>query len=65
MIESKGNTGKVNSENTYNWVNVTSAITRAKKIDVSFNQKKVATFTLIKASIDEIGQNLTECAVEW
>lgn len=47
------------------WYEFVHGMSKAEKIDVYINNKKVTTFTPNKASIEEVASGLTGCKAKW
>lgn len=43
------------------WNDFTDGMSKARKIDVYLNNKKITTFTPIKSSIDEVAKGMADC----
>lgn len=58
--------GSTNWRNGANaWNDFVDGISKAKKIEVFLNNKKVTTFVPNKSSINEVAKDISECRAKW
>ena len=58
--------GSTNWRNGANaWNEFVGGISKAKKIEVFLNNKKVTTFVPNKSSINEVAKDISECRAKW
>lgn len=60
-ISPPGSTGSVHGSNS--WNKLVEGISKARKIDVYLNNKKLTTFTPPKPNVDEVAIEIADCSI--